>query len=54
MKGKALLIGLRPAGGDEAPTEAWLWLSDWNDAVAHGGNRGNRRIADFQGCGFER
>ena len=50
MKGKALLIGLRPAGGDEAPTEAWLWLSDWNDAVARGGNRGNRRITDFQGC----
>jgi hypothetical protein len=39
MKGTGFVDGLRSAGGDDAPTEAWLWLSDWNDAVAHGGNR---------------
>jgi len=50
MKGKAFVDGLRPAGGDDAPTEAWLWLSDWNDAVAHGGNRGNRELLISKGA----
>ena len=49
-EGDDLVDGLRPAGGDDAPTEAWLWLSDWNDAVAQDGNRGNRRITDSKGA----
>ena len=32
-EGDGLVDGLRPAGGDDAPTEAWLWLSDRNDAL---------------------
>ena len=49
-EGDGLVDGLRPAGGDDAPTEAWLWLSDWNDAVAHGGNRGNRELLISKGA----
>ena len=32
-EGDGLVDGFRPAGGDDAPTEAWLWLSDRNDAL---------------------